>query len=224
MSLITHAPLVSTRRILQKLGVPDDVRPSTAWLDLVAGAADWYAAHGRPWRTVEELAVMRIEPDRVHLDPTATLNSAVLARGFATADVSAVQLVAVSAGIEVDIEIDRLQATRRPDAAGFLAAYGVSVSELLREEELAAHHQLLPPYAPGYLGWQLHDQAILFGLLHDRGPLLLDPSSCLTPLRSSIAVAGVARFGYRIEPAKFWAAHGGHSCNGDCLRCNSRTS
>ena len=98
MSLITHAPLVSTRRILQKLGVPDDVRPSTAWLDLVAGAADWYAAHGRPWRTVEELAVMRIEPDRVHLDPTATLNSAVLARGFATADVSAVQLVAVSAG------------------------------------------------------------------------------------------------------------------------------
>ncbi len=220
MSVTIRAPHVPTRRVLRRLGVPDDVRPPTAWLDLAEEAAEWYATFGRPWRTSEKLAVVRIERDRVHLDSAATLESAVLARGFATADVFAILLIAVSAGAEVDAEVRRLYAVQRPDAAQFLGAYAAGITELLREEELMGHRQLLPPYAPGYRGWQLRDQAVLYDALRDRGPLLFGASSCLTPLCSSIAIAGKARRACRSEHAGFWATHGGHSCKGGCLPCN----
>jgi len=218
MSLTGRAVAVSAERILRKLGVPDHVPPQEAWLDHIGQASEWYAVHGRPWCATEELGVARIEHGRVHLDRAAELESAVLAKGFAAAGVSSAVLVAASAGTELDAEVERLHAMGLPDAAWFLAAYGACVAELLREVVLAGRPRLLPFYAPGYGGWKLDDQAVLYGLLHDRGPLRLGPSRCLTPLRSFLAITG--RMAHDVERARFWAVHGGHTCTGDCLRCD----
>ena len=132
------------------------------------------------------------------------MTSTVLApriRGFKA---HALVVVAISAGPEVDREIDRLWNDGRPDGAMFLNAYAVAVTEHLRSREAddlgeaaaAQGRVVLAHYSPGYEGWELTDQARLYELIVAAdselpGPLDLLSSGALIPMKSTLAACGI---------------------------------
>ena len=119
----------------------------------------------------------------------------------------ALVVVAISAGPEVDAEIDRLWKDGRPDEAMFLNAYAIAATENLRQLETSrlaglAERQgfaVLPHYSPGYEGWELADQRTLYEIIvaPDASPcelpgcLDLLPSGALRPTKSTLAAFGI---------------------------------
>ncbi len=143
------------------------------------------------------------------------MTSSLFAAGLREVTAHAVVVVAISAGPEVDREIDRLWNEGRPDGAMFLNAYAISVTEHLRSREAddlgeaaaAQGRVVLPHYSPGYEGWELTDQARLYELMVAAdselpGPLDLLSSGALIPMKSTLAAFGIAK----ISPARGEAA------------------
>ena len=183
------------------IGLPPCADMDQALTALANKSRQWYRKHGQPWSHACSRNILNIDRDAVILENGYTLRSSVLAQGFKEAGAHAVAIVAVSAGARVDEEIDRLWKEERPDEAMFLAAYAAAVAEDLRARA-AAHLgdrlsreglATLPHYSPGYDGWDLSDQAVLFTALDDSSPLELLPSGGLRPKRSALAAYGITR-------------------------------
>ncbi|AOS43584.1 Vitamin B12 dependent methionine synthase, activation domain [Lacunisphaera limnophila] len=186
------------------LGYPPSHEPDGRVRDLMAGARDWYARHGRPWtyhRRVElQSAGATLQLDGVEF-PSARLLDHLRAHGA----VGAV-LVAVSAGAECETQARQLWQEGKPDEYFFLETYGSAVVEDLiartsgRLCDAAGHDGLMavPHYSPGYAGWDVAEQNRLFDLLTQGlghplpGPLQVLSSGMLNPKKSMLAVFGLA--------------------------------
>lgn len=186
------------------LSLPSEAEWTSELSTLADAARDWYGEHGRPWSARREIGIVAVHGQVIHLEGGPRLTSSVLGAGLEEVSAHALVIVAVSAGPEVEREIDRLWKVGRPDAAMFLSAWAISVVERLRSHEaeqiaeLAARQGMtvLPHYSPGYEGWDLSDQRCLYDLivgagLETPGPLELLPSGELKPVRSTLAVFGV---------------------------------
>ena len=181
------------------LGLPDGVEPDATTASLAADARDWYREYGDPWFHASIREIRSIEGDKVHLEGGDELTSGVLADGFRAADAGQAAIVAVSAGAAVDDEIDARFQSERPAEAMILNAYAVAAAEhlrarqgrRLRRQSVKSGMTVLPHYSPGYDGWDLDDQATLFGALEESGPLSLLPSGGLRPARSALAVFAI---------------------------------
>ena len=166
-------------------------------------ARSWYAEHGRPWLAWIALPIERLDGDHVVLGGGAVLTSETLVAGLRQASAECLCVAGLSAGQELDAEIDRLWSVGRPDGAMALHAYGVAVVEHLRATLRARLEDLvrrsftdawvLPHYSPGHEGWGLFDQEQLFDLLPARGPLSLGESGALQPSKSTLTAFGVSR-------------------------------
>jgi hypothetical protein len=186
------------------LGYPPGHEPGARVHELMAGARDWYARHGRPWtchRRVElASAGATLQLGGVEF-PSARLQDHFRAHGA----VGAV-LVAVSAGREAEEHARQLWQEGKPDEYFFLETYGSAVVEDLiartsgRLCEAAARDGLLavPHYSPGYAGWDVAEQNRLFALITQGlsrpfpGPLEVLASGMLNPKKSMLAVFGLA--------------------------------
>ncbi len=219
---------VPSRLFRHHLGLPVGAEWTDDIATLAAKASDWYDEHGKPWSARRAIGITEIVEDMIHLEGGSRLTSAVFAAGLREVGAHELVVVAISAGPEVDSEIDRLWEAGRPDEAMFLNAYAISVTEHLRSREadhlaeLAGRQgtTVLPHYSPGYEGWELSDQRHLHALIVDAdlelpGPLELLPSGGLRPAKSTLAVftittspeaGGVKAVGSR-DPRSFWSHH-----------------
>ena len=208
---------VSSEDYARLLGYPADWPLERTVLNLAESSRDWYRCHGRPWIFARQVDIVRIEEREIELAPHfapgapgagapgATLLSSVLARRLRRAEAEALAVVTVSAGPEVDQRAARLWQGERPDEAYFLDRFGAAVAEhlaaacgeTLRTANSAGRLVALPGYSPGYSGWDLAQQTLVYDLLTDGlreplpGPLRVLESGMLTPKHSLLAVFGM---------------------------------
>jgi hypothetical protein len=197
--------------VLRHLGLPEGVKLDDSFNHHLALARDWFAANATPWASANLRRIEQIAEDYVALEGGITFRSDVLADGFRSANVHAVIVAGIAAGVAVDDEIDRLWKAGRPDDAMFLNAFAIGVVEHLREraskglaESFAAAGALLvlPHYSPGYEGWPLENQSALFAALENPGPIRVLESGGLQPAKSTLAAFGIAN---RLESAETMA-------------------
>ena len=185
--------------------------PACAELDerlevLADQASRWYEQHGRPWVSARQIAIQRFVYDVIHLDDQLLLTSSLLSQGLRRADAHALVVVGISAGREVDQQVDQLWKNDRPDEAMFLSAYAIAIVEhlrwqvgdQLRQAGKTTDTTVLPHYSPGYEGWGLADQSRLFRLIRhnasaDALPIELLPSGGLSPNKSTLATFGLTQ-------------------------------
>ena len=201
---------VSESLFCRHLGLPECACLENYAQCVADTARRWYDENGIPWVHAVEVGIDRIEGASVLLEDGSGLNSDFVARVLTRVDAHALVVMAVSAGPEVDARIADLWNCDHGAEAMFLNAFAVAVTETLRAQTNDAvrryyqEHQacVLPHYSPGYDGWQLMDQAVLFDLIQNDGPpdglslpgpLELLSSGMLRPLRSTLAVLGVTR-------------------------------
>jgi hypothetical protein len=191
---------VETAEYIRLLGFPRGHVLEGRSLELARWARDWYDEHGRPWVYARRADDLELIDHGVRVNGTA-LRSAALRRTLDQAGAHAAVLVAVSAGAEVERAAHRAWVEEKPDEYFFLEIFGSAVVEHLNtmtgarlcdwaEGESMA---VLPHYSPGYAGWDVGDQANLFGLLRPGLPGDLDvlESGMLRPKKSLLAVFGI---------------------------------
>jgi hypothetical protein len=201
-------PEVRDEEYKRLLRVPADFEFTGAIADNVSWAKQWFAEHGRPWlwaRTVDTV----FATETTAVVGGIAFESRELARRFRLARGAAV--VAVSAGVEAEMESARRWEAGEPDRYFFLESYASAVVEALMAEARArlcawsdaGDNVLLPHYCPGYHGWPVTDQARLVGLLTDTGiapgPLEVMESGMLRPKKSQVGLFGVAPSGMVLD-------------------------
>jgi hypothetical protein len=173
---------------------------------LVNWARDWYAQHGRPWVYARQADSFEIRDGAVCIDG-ASFASFRLQKTLQQAEAHGVFLVAVSAGIELEQEAQRLWREGKPDEYFFLEVYGSAVVEHLTTmtgARLCAWAEglgmvVLPHYSPGYSQWNVADQPRLLELVKQgrqhHFPYAVETleSGMLRPKKSLLAVFGVTR-------------------------------
>ena len=192
-------PYIDSSLLYRHLGLPVGKEPDASILPLVESSRKWYRRFGDPWSHVSICNIDHIENNRIFLENGKALTNSLLSGGLRHAAAKQIGVVSVSAGSEVDHEVDLRYRTKRPDEAMVLHAYATSVTEYLLERQgRRLQRQLrkkglkvLPHYIPGYSGWESHDQVTLFNALEEHGPLRLLPSGGLQPRRSALAVFGI---------------------------------
>jgi hypothetical protein len=132
-------------------------------------------------------------------------HSSALGRRFERASADGAVLAAVSAGVELELEAQKLWLEERPDEYYFLEVLGSAVVKRLTEmagERLCEWAEgrgmaVLPHSSPGYAGWDVAEQPRLLGLLQGTGrlPGKLEAleSGALRPKKSLVAVFGLTR-------------------------------
>jgi hypothetical protein len=203
--LLDPAPAVSVadaeyRRLL---GYPQGHVPGARAEELAAAARRFYAQNGKPWVYVREVELYASE-NALRLDGTE-FHSKHLLDYLRQAGATRAVLVAVSAGSSCELQARKLWEESKPDEYFFLEVFGSAVVEHLvagisgRVCALAETEGLIavPHYSPGYSGWDISDQAKLFGLI-TRGmskplpePLEVMSSGMLNPKKSLLAVVGL---------------------------------
>ena len=195
---------VQDAEYLRLLGYPRGHEPGDRVRELMAGARDWYAQHGRPWayhRRVE----LQAGGGALQLDGVA-FASPRLQEHFQHHGATGAVLVAVSAGPECEERARELWNEGKPDEYFFLEIYGSAVVEDLvartsgRLCDVAEHDGLMavPHYSPGYAGWDVAEQNRLHALILEGmngvlpGPLEVLSSGMLRPKKSLLAVFGLA--------------------------------
>ena len=195
---------VSEAEYLRLLGYPPGHEPGDRVRELMAGARDWYARHGRPWVYLREAALQN-DGAALRLDEVV-FNSRRLQEHFRQHVVQGAMLVAVSAGPECEEHARQLWTEGKPDEYFFLEMFGSAVVEDVvartsgRICALAGERQLMavPHYSPGYSGWDVAEQGRLFELIAGRmdrpfpGPMEVMSSGMLRPKKSLLAVFGLA--------------------------------
>ncbi len=209
MTTLAESPAavaVPESEYLRLLGFPRGHQPGDRAHELMRWARSWYAGHGRPWLDWREVQV-RLEGDTLTLEDGAFPSPQLRDHLRGTGSNRAV-LVAVSAGPEAEAEANRLWEEGRPDEYFFLETYASAVVEQLiavvngRLCEAAAREDLIavPHLSPGYTGWDVGEQGMLFeritrgGTRALPGPLEVMASGMLRPKKSLLAVVGLARF------------------------------
>lgn len=181
-------------------GLPDRNGEANELPASLQKAREWYGANGDPWMSAGLVAIRSIEGDLVTLANSSTLRSGLLAAGFCSAGVDRIVLAGISAGAAVDRQIRQMWEEEQPDQAMAFNAVAISVVEFLRDRGEEKLRELisaklgmscLPFYAPGYEGWPLEDQPVLFDLLENRGPLSILPSGFLQPQKSTLVAWGI---------------------------------
>ena len=148
--------------------------------------------------------IAKLRPEIVVLAESVELRSPVLAQRMREAKAHALAIIGVSAGPEVDDEIDRRWQQGLPDESMLLNAWAAAAVEYARGQAVSRLRQALRRHriavlehnSPGYAGWSLGDQQRLLALLSSGpipGPLEALESGALRPVRSTLAVAGLAR-------------------------------
>lgn len=195
---------VKEEEYLRLLGYPPAHQPGDRERELMAWARGWYRHHGRPWVCLRE-APLRLEGEQLRIDGVE-FRSRRLREHFHRHGVRRAMLVAVSAGPECEEHARQLWQEGRPDEYYFLEMFGSAVVEDLvarlsgRICALAAHQRLVavPHYSPGYTGWDVAEQGMLFQLITSRldrtlsGPLEVIASGMLRPKKSLLGVFGLA--------------------------------
>jgi hypothetical protein len=177
-------------------------------------AAEWYAAHGRPWIGARRVGIARLDAVGVTLATGHAFKSAALAERLRGADAHAVVAVAATAGAEVEVEYRRHWTEGRPDEGFFVERFGVAVAEQLvrsavlracrasaAEGETALFHA-----SPGCGSWPLEEQGALMAALAGDGtsavgPVTMMPSGALAPTHSVLALVGLTRRAVAPSPA-----------------------
>ncbi len=193
------------------LGYPRDRKIEGRARELSDWARAWYAGNGRPW-------VYARGEENLHLDGRAirigdaAFQSERLRATLEQAEAYGVVLVAVSAGVELEQEAQKLWQEEKPDEYFFLEIFGSAVVEHLTtmtgarlcawgEDEKVA---VLPHYSPGYPEWDIAEQPQLLDLIGRTGALpgkmeVLE-SGALVPKKSQLAVFGLTRRTEGVRP------------------------
>ena len=181
------------------LGYPPGVAPTGRACELAAAAGEWYGVHGRPWTHTRQAESLALGDGTVRIDGVE-FRCRRLQKSLQEAEAHGAILVAVSAGPEAEEEAQRLWRDEKPDEYFFVEVFASAVVEQLLTETGArlcaqAEEQgmaVLPHYSPGYSGWDIAEQGLLFGLLGALpGPLAVLESGALLPKKSQIAVFGL---------------------------------
>jgi len=205
--------------IKQHLGMPAHAEVDAGLSSRVRDARQWCRRHARPWAVTVRFRGVRVRGDRVEVGDDHFVRSEFVARRFEGAGVDRIDLVAVSAGEEVDREIARCWESGRPDDAMCLNACAIATVEHLRRLEVDRAERdardlglrALPFYSPGFGGWDLRDQGRLFELVSGHalpGPLQLLDSMQLRPAKSTLAVIGIATRSDLGDLDGFWGDEG----------------
>lgn len=187
------------------LGYPADHDPGDRARELAAAARSWYAAHGRPWLYLREVAVV-LDERSLSLDGVE-FRSPQLRRLLREAEAARAVVAVVGAGPEVEAHAHQLWNEGKPDEYFFTEVFGSAVVEHLvaglngRICGLAENEGLMAisHYSPGYAGWDIRQQGALFDLItsHGRqalpGPLEVLESGMPRPKKSLLAVVGLTR-------------------------------
>jgi hypothetical protein len=185
------------------LGYPPGLMPGERARELSAWARQWYAEHGRPWIYARE-AALELTPDALRLDG-APFRSRKLHDHLQRAQAKRAMLVAVGAGRACEEHAQELWQQERPDEYFFLEVFGSAVVEHLvasvsgRLCDLAARDDLIAVshYSPGYAGWDIAEQALLFELITRREsstlpePVEVLTSGMLRPKKTQLTVFGL---------------------------------
>jgi hypothetical protein len=193
-------PTVRMSEFKRLLRLPPDYVFGDPMAGHVEWVQSWFAANGRPWLSAVAVERCEADGDAVRLDGV-TVHSRELARRFRKARSAIV--VAASAGPEAEAEAAVRWEEDEPDRYYFMESYASAIVEALISEARArlcawADAQgrvLLPHYSPGYHGWSVGDQAMVFSLFGDRiqpGPMDVMDSGMLRPKKSQLAVFALA--------------------------------
>lgn len=206
--------------LVRWLGYPRGRRLEGRMADRVDQARRWYAEEARPFMAIRSFEVESIEAHEIRLQNGTSLNSPSLAQRCRESHAHSLICVALSAGPEIDAEVEKLWALERPDEAFVLDRVGVVVTEYLRcflRSRIHHHARSVgavagPASGPGYDGWPLEDQRVLFSLMGERegselpGPLQILPSGMLRPKLSMLLA-------YPLSGPSPWRMDVGPSCS-----------
>jgi hypothetical protein len=188
------------------LGFPGDYVLEGRARELANKTRQWYAQNGRPWVYARQIEGLELAGERLHVNG-AVFSSRQLHDNFNAARVHSAMLTAVSAGRECEEKALELWQEGKPDEYFFMEMYGSAVVEHLvalasgricgwaDQQGMVA----LPHYSPGYSGWDMADQPILWKLIrqiNDRGfpgELQVMDTGMLRPKKSLLALFGLTR-------------------------------
>ena len=198
------APHVEESEFKRLLGLPRDHVLEEPLAGLAAWAREWYEENGRPWIHARRVERLELEDDSTRID-SRVLKSAHLAARLRRGEATSAVVAALGAGPEAEEEAGRLWTAGHPDRYFFLETYASAVVESLLKQlagalcEWADEQDLhaLPPYSPGYRGWPLDDQHILFDLVRGGGAALpgkveILSSGQLKPKKTQLTLFGLA--------------------------------
>ncbi len=181
--------------------------------ELVEEARRWFGGHGRPWSAVRRIGILTVDESRVLLEGGAILRSLSLAERLLRTESDELVVAVSTAGAEVDAHSAALWEGDRPDEAFFVDRFGAAVAEYqatstaawMRDQLTRSERGLLPGHSPGYDGWPLDDQRVLFRLLGTEqaelpGPLAVMDSGMMSPKNSLLAAFGMTRRPDLAEP------------------------
>ena len=127
----TLAAEVAPAEYARLLGLPRGRPLEGLILERAEAARAWYAERGRPFAAARRVGLARLTGDGIVLDEGGELTCGVLARRLRDGAAHALLALAVSAGVEVDAETERLWAEGKPDEAYFLERFATAVVERL---------------------------------------------------------------------------------------------
>ncbi len=196
---------VTPQEFARHLTYPDGKIPPGRSEEIANEARTWFEQNSKPWFVSRRMSIAAVEGNVVSvitLDDGTQLKSSTLAERLERTQCRALYVVAVSAGAEVDEEIQDRWQQDRPDEAFALNAYAAAATEQLLQAtagQLCASVEqqgetLIQHYGPGYDGWNLEDQFSLMRLVKETYPAIalniLD-SGLLQPQKSMLAVYGI---------------------------------
>ncbi len=138
----------------------------------------------------QRFEIAEIAGDTVTLANGVVLRGEGLAARLGAAGAHALVVVGCTAGAAVDAEMARLWAEERYEE--WWALDRRVNAELLAEREQVKG---MAPYCPGYAGWPIEDQRVLYDLIGApfRAAVGMLPSGMLSPQKSILSVVGLAR-------------------------------
>lgn len=194
--------------LARMLGMPSGRAFTGSMAELATLSRRWFQENVKPWSARRYFDIAAIDNESVLLKNGVRLNSPELARRFASTQPHGVVVIALSLGPESEEEATNRLNAGLPDEWIAIDAYGSALVESIRREECLkvctwadeGDTTALSFYAPGYEGWPLSDQQVLFDLLDKdgggdlRGRLTVHREShMLWPLKSSFLVVGITR-------------------------------
>ena len=174
--------------------------------ELADAAQKWFSENARPWICAREISPVDLQNGSVQIGG-ARFFSKKLRETLSEMQAHSVVLLAVSAGRECEEQAQQLWRDEKPDEYFFLESFGSAVVEQLvalasgkicgwaDEGKMAA----LPPFSPGYSGWNVAEQVPLWNLFQNDsggnfpGALEVLESGMLRPKKSQLAVIGLTR-------------------------------
>ena len=194
------------------LGFPREHVLSGRSRELAEWARAWYGRNGRPWVYARQAREVAVANGSIVIDGVSFVSKA-LQTTLSQADAESAVVVAVSAGVEVEAEAQRLWKEEKPDEYFFVEIYGSAVVEHLttmtgarlcawaETRELA----VLPHYSPGYPEWDIGQQPRLLELIkrtnQHKLPAQIESleSGMLRPKKSLLGVFGLTRHVERVR-------------------------